>query len=205
MRMKSHGLEAVPTGVGSNRRELGSGGNLWRMKLTTGIVFLLPVLAWSADSITPLDVKLGLWESSSTSQMSGAPPIPDAILQKLTPEQRARMEAAQKAREAKGPQTHTQQTCLTKESLAKAMDFGHGDSSNCTRTVLRSSSREQDIRFNCDIQGMKGSSEIHVEATDNEHVTGNAKTNSAGGGNNMNIKVSFKAHWIGSDCSAMKK
>jgi hypothetical protein len=27
----------------------------------------------------------------------------------------------------------------------------------------------------------------------------------AGGGNKMNVKVSFTAHWIGSNCSTLKK
>ena len=175
------------------------------MRFWTIAVFLMPALCWSADTVTPLDVKLGLWEATSTSQISGAPPIPDSILQKLTPEQRSKMEAMAKAREAKGPQKSTQQSCVTKETLTQAMAFGEGNASHCTHTVLRSSGRAQDVKFTCGDAGMKSTGEIHVEAADREHVTGTSTMNAAGGGNNMNVKVNFTAHWIGSDCSAMKK
>jgi hypothetical protein len=175
------------------------------MKFMMGVVLLLPALGWSADSVTPLDVKLGLWESTSTSQTTGMPPMPDSVLQKLTPEQRARMEAAAKAREAKGPRQHTQQSCVTKDSLAKAMTFGQSESNQqCTRTVLRSSSHAQDLSYTCEGM-MKGTGEIHIEASDNEHVKGSSSITTSGGGNAMNVKMSFEAHWIGSDCSAIKK
>ena len=52
---------------------------------------------WAADNVTPLDVRLGLWETKSTSQMSGAPPIPESMLRSLSPEQRTKMEAMAKA------------------------------------------------------------------------------------------------------------
>jgi hypothetical protein len=115
------------------------------------------------------------------------------------------MEAAAKAREAKGPQKHTQQSCVTRETLAKAMNFGENNTRNCTRTVLRSSGRAQDVRFTCGDAGMKSIGELHLEAVDSEHVTGSSTVNAAGGGNSMNVKISFAAHWIGSDCSAKKK
>ena len=50
------------------------------------------VLAYAADPA--FDVKTGLWEVTSTGSMSGAPPIPQDALARMTPEQRAQMEAA---------------------------------------------------------------------------------------------------------------
>jgi hypothetical protein len=175
------------------------------MKLLIAIPVLLPMLVWAADTTTPLDVKLGLWESTTTSQMSGAPPIPDSTLKTLTPEQRARMEQMAKAREAMGPQKHTHQSCMTRETLAKATNFAHAENGHCTPTLLRSTPRAQDLRFTCGEAGMTSTGELHIEAADNEHVSGTSIVNSAGGGNNMNVRVSFTAHWIGADCSAMKK
>jgi hypothetical protein len=111
----------------------------------------------------------------------------------MTPEQRARMEAAAKARagQAKTPRVH--QSCLTKESLVKAMNFGSDENSACQRTVIRSSSATQDLRLECAVAGMKSTGTIHVEAIDSEHVKGTSQMDAAGGRNNMNVKISFTA------------
>ncbi len=70
---------------------------------------------WGADKVQPLNVKLGLWEVTSTTNVSGMPPIPDDVLARMTPEQRARMEAAMKARSGEGPKTTVRKECITKE------------------------------------------------------------------------------------------
>ena len=67
-------------------------------------------------SAAPMDVKLGLWQSTITSEVSGMPPID---MSRYTPEQRARMEAAFKKYEARGPRTTTYKTCLTKKNLRR--------------------------------------------------------------------------------------
>lgn len=167
---------------------------------------LCPLLGNAADTIRPLDVKLGLWESTTTSEMTGMPPIPDELLAKMTPEQRSRMEAAAKARGAqskKAPSVH--QSCVTKESLAKAQNFGNDDRLSCQRNIIRSSSTAQDIRFECDVSGIKSTGNIHVEAVNPEHVKGTSQVEAAGGKNAMTMKVNFESRWIGPDCSAMKK
>jgi hypothetical protein len=70
------------------------------------------------------------------------------------------------------------------------------------------------------VAGMKSTGTIHMEAIDSEHVNGTSQMDAAGGRNNMNVKIrraatrehrkcalsgSFTAHWLGSDCGAMKK
>jgi hypothetical protein len=57
-----------------------------------GIVLLLSLTVMAADKIQPLNVKLGLWETTHTTTTSGQMPIPPEMLAKLTPEQRAKME-----------------------------------------------------------------------------------------------------------------
>jgi Protein of unknown function (DUF3617) len=173
------------------------------MRATT-ISLLMTAAVWAADNVTPLDVRLGLWETKSTSQMNGTPPIPESMLRSLSPEQRTKMEAMAKAREAKGPQSHTQQTCVTKEMLAKAMAFGGKD--GCTSTVIRSSRRAQDVRFTCtdSNSNMKGTGEFHIDAADSEHVTGTSTVKMEGGGNTMDVKASFTSHWVSADCGAQK-
>ena len=128
-----------------------------------------------------------------------------SMLRSLSPEQRTKMEAMAKAREAKGPQSHTQQTCVTKEMLAKAM-MAFGGKDGCTSTVIRSSRRAQDVRFTCtdSNSNMKGTGEFHIDAADSEHVTGTSTVKMEGGGNTMDVKASFTSHWVSADCGAQK-
>ncbi len=71
---------------------------------------------WAAD-MTPMNVKTGQCESTITSETSGQLPIPQEMLDKLTPEQRAKMEAAMKARGGQGDCTTTYKRCVTNEDL----------------------------------------------------------------------------------------
>ncbi len=72
-----------------------------------------------AAQVTPLNVKTGEWESTMTNETSGQMPIPQEMLDKMTPEQRARMEAAMKARGMQGPRTIVNKQCVKKEDLDK--------------------------------------------------------------------------------------
>lgn len=167
---------------------------------------LFAPLTWAADDIKPLDVKLGLWESTVTTQTSGRPPIPDEVLSKLSPDQRARMEEAMKAQQAKGATPRTNKSCLTKESLDKALTFGN-EGPNCKRTVITSNSSKQEIRFDCtDPQSnIKTSGTMHVEALNSENVKGTGQVTAGNGANNMNVQVNFSAKWLGSDCGPLGK
>src|SRR5579884_3172205 len=94
-----------------------------------GLVCLLALSA--AGDSQPLNLKLGLWETTIDNRTSGAPPIPDSVLAKMTPEQRARMEAALKARGAGGSQPRTYKNCLTKEGLNKALTWASSGKAGC--------------------------------------------------------------------------
>jgi len=178
-----------------------------RNAILLGLTLLWPLALFAADDYKPLDVKLGLWESTLTSQTTGMPPLPEELLSKLTPDQRARMEAAMKARAAKGPQTRVTKSCLTKDQLDKALTFGSEGNAACKRTLINSSSTKQDIRFDCSDEksGMKGSGTVHVEAINSENVKGAVQVSAAGGANNMNTQMSFSAKWVSSDCGDVGK
>lgn len=142
-----------------------------------------------------------------TSQTNGMPPIPEELLSRLTPDQRAKMEAAMKARAARGPQTRVTKSCLTKDQLDKALTFGSEGNTACKRTLITSSSSKQEIRFDCNDEksNMKGTGTVHVEAINSENVKGTTQVTAAGGGNNMNIQMSFSAKWVSPDCGDLKK
>src|SRR5438045_3135799 len=87
------------------------------------------VLAQAADPA--FDVKTGLWELTSTGSMSGAPPIPAEALARMTPEQRAQMEAAMQAAIARNNQPHVSKSCMTQRQLEKAPNFAESHDQSC--------------------------------------------------------------------------
>src|SRR5687768_1604779 len=82
--------------------------------LVVAMCTALPVASQAAEK---LNVKLGLWEITSETQTRGMPPLPKELLDKLTPEQRRKMEADLKAEQAKGPEKDTDRECITQKDL----------------------------------------------------------------------------------------
>jgi len=163
-------------------------------------VLLAGATLWAADSITPLDVKLGQWETTMTMQTSGLPPIPDEVLQRLTPDQRAKMEERLKAMGSGSPKTTVSKSCLKKEDLDKALSFG-ADQKSCTRTIVTSSRSKQEIRLECAQGGGKQSGTIRVEALSSENVKGSTQMTMSSGDRTMNMNSTFSAKWIGPACA----
>jgi hypothetical protein len=161
----------------------------------------LPCLAAGGEA---LDIKLGLWETTSTVEMSGLPAIPPQALANMPPEQRAQMDAMMKSIGAQGPRTSTSKSCVTKESLQKEPFKAEeqGDAS-CKRIIINQSKTQQDIRFECTGEGQR-SGDFHLQAVNNENVTGNMQMTGNGGGNTMNMKMQMNAKWLGADCGNVK-
>ncbi len=95
-----------------------------------GLTIVLGSTLWAAD-FRALDVKTGQWETTVSGQTSGMPAIPPEALSRLTPEQRAKVEAAMGARGAK-PIVST--SCMTKEKLEQAWNTGQV-TKTCTTSV----------------------------------------------------------------------
>ena len=68
------------------------------------LITLSAVALWAADNITHLNVKEGLWETTSTRLMTGMG-IPADSLAKMSPEQRAHVEAMMKEKGLGAPAT----------------------------------------------------------------------------------------------------
>lgn len=157
---------------------------------------LLPLLPAQAD---PMNLKLGLWESTQTTQMSGSP-IPEAALQKMTPEQRARVEAAMKKREAMGPRTHVIRSCLTQEKLERPFVRNEDeDPGHCRRTVVTATRTVHEYRFQCSTPEER-TGVMRLEAQSSERVTGTLKMKSAHG----SVSMQLDGHWVAASCGKEK-
>jgi hypothetical protein len=170
--------------------------------ILAGLVLLSSGVVWAADKIQPLNVKLGLWETTTTMTTSGAMPLPAELLSRLTPEQRARMEERMKANSAEKSTTKTSKNCLTKEQLEKGPAFG--EEKGCTQTVVTSTSSKADVRIACETAGMKSEGTLQMEALSTESVKGSGHFTVTGGGHTMNSSSTFSSKWIGPVCEATK-
>lgn len=175
------------------RRHLG-----WSV-LCVAVVAALPA---RAANDTPLNVKPGLWEMTSDSERSGAPPIPPETLAKLTPEQRAKLEAAMGA--AKGPQRRVAKHCVTQADIDKGFaEMEHLNRGNCTQKVASSTATLRAGTFTC--SGPQAASGTYrFEARSREAVVGTWNVTMSNGANTMEMKSALQGRWLGTDCGDVK-
>ena len=166
-------------------------------RIMTGAILTAAVAVWAANTVQPLNVKLGLWEVTTKMTTKGAPPIPAGMLNKLTPEQRARVEAAMKAKSGERTQTYTHKNCLTREKLE------HGDFSNqkeCTQKVITSTSSKMELDVTCSFDEVSAHGKISIEALNSENTRGEGTMTASGNGQNSATNSSFTARWLGAKC-----
>jgi hypothetical protein len=174
-----------------------------RTELFIGLVFSWFVAVWAADKVQPLNVKAGLWEVTTTVTTSGELPIPAGLLEKLTPEQRARIKDRIEARKSEPGKTTIRKLCLTRKQLDNGIPFGP-DRKSCTRTVLTSSASEVDLRVECLDQGIKRDGTFQIEALSSENAKGSVRFSAASGDNAMRSTSTFTANWIAPFCGPTK-
>jgi hypothetical protein len=149
----------------------------------------------------PLNVKTGLWQSTMISTRTGELPLPESTLERLTPEQRARLEERMKANGQTN--TMTYKSCLTKEDLENP-DFT--DKKQCTWTTLELSSTKAKGSAICNYpeSGMKLSGNGEIIVVDQEHVKGTIHMTATGGGRKMNTSGTLTSKWLASSCGSVK-
>src|ERR1700737_205638 len=156
----------------------------------------------AVDKVQSLNVKTGLWEVTTTVVTSAEMPIPAGLLEKLTPEQRARIKDRIAARKSRPAKTAIKKQCMTKRQLDHGIPF-NPDRKSCTRTVLTSTGSKVDMRVECLVQGIKSDGTFRIEAVSSENVRGSVHF-SATASDNPNSISTFTAKWIGPVCSATK-
>jgi hypothetical protein len=136
--------------------------------------------------------------------MPAMPQIPPEQLAKMTPQQRAQVEAMMKSRmgAAGAPQTNTSKSCLTSESFKNAMAMGQRNE-NCTQKLMSSSSSMQNIHMECTQGKTNMVGDLMIERIDSEHAKGNVVMKTSGE-QAMNMKMSFTAKWLSADCGDVK-
>lgn len=169
------------------------------------VVTMAAAAAAQSKPVHP-NVKVGLWEQTITVNRTGAMGLPESLLSRLTPEQRARVEAKMKADEANGSShKRTTQSCLTQKDLDN-WDIYKTPDSNCHETVLKATSTAVDAKWECSAEnGFSGTGTLHIDVDDTEHAHGTVHTIIDSNGHHMVVDSTMTSRWIGSDCSKMRK
>ena len=156
----------------------------------------LAAAAWAADG---LDVRLGLWEMTVTTSQRGTPQLSEESKKNMTPEQRAKLQAALQANVAKGPHSFVTKTCVRAEDLKNGSlrIGGDGDEdSQCRYQISAQSKTLQEATASCTGDPPR-TSKLRAQATDREHMAGTIET-VAGTGQST---VQFKARWLATSCA----
>ncbi len=174
--------------------------------IALGVAFLLPA-ALVAGGKVKLNVKTGLWQTTTTNTVTGSMGLPPEMAAKLTPEQRARFEAAAKKQASGTPRTVSHNECLTPEKLAEDpfTDKSHGDDIKCEETVLKSTSTDLEVRELCSSGSSKSEIHLSFHADSPEHVTGSGTTNVTSGGHEMHSSMKMDSKWVAAACPARNK
>ncbi len=160
------------------------------------------LFAAATASASPLDVRLGLWENGVTTESSGMPPIDTSS---LSPEQKARIEALIKRRQAQGPRTRTVKSCMTKEKLAREPFSGMEDSSaKCTTHMVSQSRTRWEGKTVCTRGARTTEIEMNVTAESRERVKGTSTVKISDGRHTLISHGSYSAKWLGPDCGKLK-
>jgi len=164
------------------------------MKITfVATSLLIPTLLLAADR---LNVKTGLWEVITSTETHGTPPMPAEVLARMTPEQRAKMEAMFKSRETAGAHPHTRKSCVTEKDLEQPF---RQDKENCTTTVVRSTATSQDINMTCTGEH-PSTGTMHINTPTPESMNGTIEIRLEGKNDSLAIKTQLQGHWLGASC-----
>ncbi|HWZ43653.1 MAG TPA: DUF3617 domain-containing protein [Candidatus Saccharimonadales bacterium] len=174
-------------------------------------LFTLVFFALLASAATDnLSIKPGLWEVTTSSESKGAPPVDPArkaemekMMAKMSPEMRARVEAAQKKSQAHMAGPNVRKSCVTKEDLSGALGMPK-EADKCTRTVIKATSSTQEIRVDCAQGEHKSSALLRVTATNSENWSGTMDTTIAAAGKDITVRTNMSGKWLGADCGDVK-
>jgi hypothetical protein len=147
-------------------------------------------------------LKPGLWEAASEMNMGDvASMIPQDKLAKMTPEQRAQVEAMMK-RSASTPMST--KLCYTKEQLDKGLNYNMERAGTCTSKTISNNGSKQVSEISCDSAKAKTTGTVSMEAIDPEHYAGVVQMHSVSNGQPRDMTIKVTGKWLGSNCGDVK-
>ncbi len=162
-----------------------------------GTALGLATLAQAGDAVK-LDVKLGLWEVTTSGKTGGQ--LPEELLRGVPPERRQQLVASMQASMAR-PKTH--QHCLTAANLSKGFDADEHQAS-CQKKVDSNTSSSMSMTSTCTNAEGTEVVKANFKAVDRENVIGTINVVMSRGGQTMTVDNDFRAKWVGASCGNVK-
>lgn len=175
----------------------------WTLAGTLFAALAVALLANAADTVK-LNIKPGLWEIASESQIDGAPSLPEEQLSRLTPDQRARIEAAMQSSMAEAAKPHLAKHCLTPEKIARGLDINHRDDSRCEKKIVTNSGSEMEVTEKCAENDGSTLLDEHFQLGGSESVNGTVHVVRTSGAKTMTINSTVHGKWLGASCGDIK-
>ena len=145
------------------------------------------------------NAKPGAWEMNVTTLTTGNP-IPADVLAQMSPDKRAEIEEAMKARAGK-PDSHTFKTCMTQKDLDQNSMIKSEKDSTCAKKVLSKSATKIVIEQTCPAP-RASAGKATIEARTPEKIV--AIIDTVQGGDGGQIHIEMKGRWLGASCEAIK-
>lgn len=167
-------------------------------------------LVAAADSGTAsvpvkLNIKLGLWEIATQANISGAPPISDDMMAKMSPEQRARMQAAIQASMADVAKPKLAKHCVTPEKVAQGFSLDRQrDNAACQKKIITNTASELQLSETCPEENGSTTIDEHIQLSGSDQVAGTVHYAKNNGGKSMTVDSTIKGQWLGASCGDIK-
>lgn len=173
-----------------------------RKVIAMGVLCLWASALWAGGKMKPLNVKTGLWQSKSTITQNGSMGIPPGMAARLTPAQRARIEAAM-AKQGNGtPTTHSYKSCVTQKDLNQDPFTDRHSDFKCQEKVIQSTGTEVELREACSNGSIRSEVHVHFHADSPGHVTGTGEALTNMGGHTMKSNLKIDSKWLATSCPA---
>lgn len=145
-------------------------------------------------------MKMGLWEMTSTSTISGQMPLMDTS--KMTPEQRAKIEESMKA--MMGPHTNVTRSCVTKEKLEKSVFMmPEQQGQTCKQQVVTNTRSALEAKLICTGQHpMFG--QLRIDTLSPTAIKATVTSVPGDKGQSVNVTITLAGKWLGADCGDAK-
>lgn len=143
-----------------------------------------------------LDIRTGSWEITARTTISGSPPWSQELRDKLTPEQRAELEAAFAENAGKPPRTEVTRQCITERDLEQPF---RSNAEGCVQTIVRTSRTQQEVKLECTGE-YKGAGTMRITASSPERMSAALDVRAGEGANVMRVQSQMEGRWLSPEC-----
>jgi hypothetical protein len=142
--------------------------------------------------------KAGLWNITTTMDMSGTPGMPD--MSKLPPEAQAQMK---KMGVQMNGNSITTQHCMTAAEVAQDRPPQMGHMKDCTMQNMSFGGGAMKADMVCSTPDMTGKGHISVAYSGDSSYSGKMSFTGTAQGHPMNMTNTFEGHWLSADCGGV--